>query len=189
MAENPPETVSFTSQPSPSHPSSSSSLKSPQDPPQVGFTIHFNSNSVHSLGPELSNFPQFPDGYYQMFPGMHPALIPGLTQPQIEEHRNRGAGIYVVPVNPFDIHVIGLPYTKILIANYAKNNDPNFELLSSTSQGFFPYDFCIICIRCFRFFGCCRCNCYSFKVSIPLNFLAAMIEYVDTKASSTDNVH
>ncbi|KAL5098412.1 hypothetical protein RYX36_002739 [Vicia faba] len=86
-----------------------------------------------------------------MFPGMHPALIPGLTQPQIEEHGNCGAGIYVVPVNPFDVHVIGLPYTKILIANYAKNNDPNFELLSSTSQGFFPYDFCIICIRCFRF--------------------------------------
>ncbi|KAL5098181.1 hypothetical protein RYX36_002508 [Vicia faba] len=121
MAENPPETVSFTSQPSPSHPSSSSSLKSPQDPSQL-------------QTPELSNFLQFPGGYYQMFPGMHPALIPGLTQPQIEEHGNRGAGIYAVPVNPFDRHVTGLPYTTLIPLTY-RTPTPSTEGAAGENQG------------------------------------------------------
>lgn len=43
MAENAPETVPFTSQPLPP---SSSSQKSPQDPSQVVFAIHFNFTFV-----------------------------------------------------------------------------------------------------------------------------------------------
>jgi hypothetical protein len=53
-----------------------------------------------------------------MYPGMHPALIPGLTPPQIEEHANRGAGLYAVPVNPFDRHVTGLPYSTLIPLTY-----------------------------------------------------------------------
>lgn len=54
MAENPPETVPSSSQPPPPPPSSSSQ-KSPQDPSQVGFTIHFNSTSVTNASSNLSN--------------------------------------------------------------------------------------------------------------------------------------
>ncbi|CAK8531890.1 unnamed protein product [Lathyrus sativus] len=124
MAENLPETVSVSlrSQPSLSHPSSSSSSsqKSPQDPPQA---------------PELSNFSQFPGGYYQMFPGIHPALIPGLTQPQIEEHANRGAGIYAVPVNPFDRHVTGLPYTTLIPLTYRTPTPSSEAAAAGENQG------------------------------------------------------
>lgn len=111
MAENAPETVPFTSQPLPP---SSSSQKSPQDPSQ-------------SQVPTFSNLPAYPAGYYQMFPGMHPALIPGLTPPQIEEPANRGAGLYAVPVNPFDRHVTGLPYNTLIPLTYRTPTRPTSE--------------------------------------------------------------
>ncbi|XP_045788983.1 uncharacterized protein LOC123884031 [Trifolium pratense] len=110
MAENPPQTVSFSSQPS----SSSSSQKSPQDLPQ-------------SQVPTFSNLPAYPGGYYQIYPGMHPALIPGLTPPLIEEHANRGAGLYAVPVNPFDRHVTGLPYNTLIPLTYRTPTRPSSE--------------------------------------------------------------
>lgn len=55
-----------------------------------------------------------------MFPGMYPAFVPGLglTPPQNEEQGNRGAGIYAVPVNPFDRHVTGLPYNTLIPLTY-----------------------------------------------------------------------
>ncbi|KAK7329155.1 hypothetical protein VNO77_23303 [Canavalia gladiata] len=119
MAENPPETVSSSSQPSSS---SSSSQKSPQDSNQV---------------PAFSNFPPFPGGYYQMFPGMYPALVPGLAPPQNEEHANRGAGIYAVPVHPFERHVTGLPYNTLIPLTYrTPTNRPSSETAAaSENQG------------------------------------------------------
>ncbi|AES65318.1 transmembrane protein, putative [Medicago truncatula] len=117
MAENAPETVPFTSQPLPP---SSSSQKSPQDPSQV---------------PTFSNLPAYPAGYYQMFPGMHPALIPGLTPPQTEEHANRGAGLYAVPVNPFDRHVTGLPYNTLIPLTYRTPTRPSSEAAAGENQG------------------------------------------------------
>ncbi|KAK7411986.1 hypothetical protein VNO78_03431 [Psophocarpus tetragonolobus] len=108
MAENPPATVPFSSQPPPS----SSSQKSPQDSSQI---------------PTFSNFVPFPGGYYQMIPGMYPALVPGLTLPQHEEHGNRGAGLYAVPVNPYDRQVIGLPYNTLIPLTYHTPNRPSSE--------------------------------------------------------------
>ncbi|XP_061361969.1 uncharacterized protein LOC133305744 isoform X2 [Gastrolobium bilobum] len=123
MAENPSETVPSSSQPS----SSSSSppprpQKSPQDSSQV---------------PAFSNFPPFPVGYYQMFPAMYPALVPGLTpQPQNEEQVNRGAGIYAVPVHPFDRHVTGLPYNTLIPLTYHTPTRPSSEAAAaSENQG------------------------------------------------------
>ncbi|XP_027332773.1 uncharacterized protein LOC113847712 isoform X2 [Abrus precatorius] len=114
MAENPPETASSSSQPS------SSSQKSPQeDSPQV---------------PAFSNFPPFPGGYYQMFPGMYPALVP---VPQNDEHANRGAGIYAVPVHHFDRHVTGLSYNTLIPLTYrTPTNRPSSEAAAaSENQG------------------------------------------------------
>lgn len=68
--------------------------------------------------PAFSNFMPFPGGYYQMIPGMYPALVPGLTLPQHEENGNRGAGIYAVPVNPYDRQVTGLPYNTLIPLTY-----------------------------------------------------------------------
>ncbi|XP_004487987.1 uncharacterized protein [Cicer arietinum] len=120
MAENPPETVPFNSQP-PS--SSSSSQKSPQDPSP-------------SQVPVFSNLPAFPGGYYQVFPGMYPALIPGLTPQQNEEHANRGAGLYAVPVNSFDRHVTGLPYNTLIPLTYRTPTRPSSEAAAgSENQG------------------------------------------------------
>ncbi|XP_015960025.1 uncharacterized protein LOC107483932 isoform X1 [Arachis duranensis] len=111
MAENPPETApSTSSQPPP--PPSSNSQKSPPDSakqPQV---------------PGFPSFPAYPPGYYYpMFPAMYPAVVPGLTPPQNDElaQGNRGAGIYAVPVHPFNQfngHVTGLPYNNLIPLTY-----------------------------------------------------------------------
>lgn len=54
-----------------------------------------------------------------MFPaGIYPALVPGLAPPQIDEHVNRGAGIYAVPVNPYDRNVTGFPYNTLIPLTY-----------------------------------------------------------------------
>ncbi|XP_014498736.1 uncharacterized protein LOC106759879 isoform X1 [Vigna radiata var. radiata] len=118
MAENPPETVPSSSQPS----SSSSSQKLPQDSPQV---------------PAFSNLPPYLGGYYQMIPGMYPALVPGLTLPQHEEHGNRGAGIYAVPVNSFDRQVTGLPCNTLIPLTYRiPTSRPSSEAVAaSENQG------------------------------------------------------
>ncbi|TKY72761.1 hypothetical protein E2542_SST01506 [Spatholobus suberectus] len=113
MAENAPETVPLSSQPS------SSSQKSPQDSSQV---------------PAFSNFHPFLGGYYQMIPGMYPALVPGLTLPQHEEHGNRGAGIYAVPLNPFDRHATGLPYNTLIPLTYRTPTRPSSEEAAAASE-------------------------------------------------------
>ncbi|RYR13735.1 hypothetical protein Ahy_B04g070573 isoform D [Arachis hypogaea] len=58
-----------------------------------------------------------------MFPAMYPAVVPGLTPPQNDElaQGNRGAGIYAVPVHPFNQfngHVTGLPYNNLIPLTY-----------------------------------------------------------------------
>ncbi|KAG5011966.1 hypothetical protein JHK82_024141 [Glycine max] len=115
MAENPLETAPSSSQPS-------SSQKSPQDSPQV---------------PAFSNFMPFPGGYYQMIPGMYPALVPGLTLPQHEENGNRGAGIYAVPVNPYDRQITGLTYNTLIPLTYhTPSSRPSSEAAAaSENQG------------------------------------------------------
>ncbi|KAL2970774.1 hypothetical protein AAZX31_15G157800 [Glycine max] len=87
--------------------------------------------------PALSNFMPFPSGYYyQMIPGMYPALVPGLTLPQHEEHGNRGAGIYAVPVNPYDRQVTGLPYNTLIPLTYRTPTRPSSEAtVASENQG------------------------------------------------------
>ena len=73
--------------------------------------------------PGFSNFPAYPAGYYQIFPATYPAVVPGLTLPQNDEQApvNRGAGIYAVPVHPFNQfngHVTGLPYNTLIPLTY-----------------------------------------------------------------------
>lgn len=65
--------------------------------------------------PASFNLPMFPNGYYQMFPVMYPALVP---PSQNEEQMNRGAGLYAVPVNPYMGHVTGLPYNTLIPLTY-----------------------------------------------------------------------
>ncbi|OIV98395.1 hypothetical protein TanjilG_16722 [Lupinus angustifolius] len=109
------ETVPFGSEPS-----SSSSQKLPQDSlkqPQV---------------PAFTNFPPFPNGYYQMFPAMYPALVP----PQNDEQVNRGAGIYAVCGHPFNGNVTGLPYNTLIPLTYRTPTRPSPETSAgSENQG------------------------------------------------------
>ncbi|XP_059461613.1 uncharacterized protein LOC132190594 [Corylus avellana] len=102
MAEDP-STASSRSQP----PSSSSAQKSPSEDilPQ-------------SQVPIFSNFPAFPNGDFQMFPVMYPALVPGLNNLQNQEQINRGSGIYAVPVFSCMGHVTGLPSNTLVPLTY-----------------------------------------------------------------------
>lgn len=69
--------------------------------------------------PAFSNFPAFPNGDYQMFPIMYPAIIPGVNPLQHQEQANRGAGIYAVPVMPFMGHISGLPSNTLVPLTYS----------------------------------------------------------------------
>ncbi|PON74154.1 Transmembrane protein [Parasponia andersonii] len=108
MAEQP-ETVSSSSQPS-----SSSSQKSPPvslKQPQV---------------PVFSGFQPLPNGDFQMFPIMYPALV---TPSHNQENMNRGAGVYAVPVYPFMGPVVGVPSNTLIPLTY------NIPTRSSTEAG------------------------------------------------------
>ncbi|RDX82008.1 hypothetical protein CR513_37249, partial [Mucuna pruriens] len=127
MAEIPPETVPSSSQPS-------SSQKSPQDSSQsviVDFLADRLTWTIKSV-PAFPNFAPYPGACYQMFPGMYPALVPGLTLPQHEEHGSRGAGIYAVSVNPFDRQVTGLPYNTLIPLTYHTPTRPSSEAAAAS---------------------------------------------------------
>uniref|UniRef100_A0A7N2KWA5 Transmembrane protein n=1 Tax=Quercus lobata TaxID=97700 RepID=A0A7N2KWA5_QUELO len=65
--------------------------------------------------PALSSFPAFSNGDFQMVPVMYPALVPGL---QNQDHMNRGAGIYAVPVFSCMGPVAGLPSNTLIPLTY-----------------------------------------------------------------------
>ncbi|KAL5549446.1 hypothetical protein UlMin_004677 [Ulmus minor] len=106
MAEKP-QTSSSTSHTSSTKKSPDVSLKQPQVP-------------------MLSGFPSFPNGDFQMLPIMYPAL---LTPSQNQEHVNRGAGIYAVPVHPFMGPVAGVPSNTLIPLTY------NIPTRTSTEGG------------------------------------------------------
>lgn len=68
-----------------------------------------------SQGPGFSGFPSFPNGDFQMFPIMYPALVP---RSQNQEHMNRGAGVYAVPTYPFMGPVTGFPSDTLIPLTY-----------------------------------------------------------------------
>lgn len=68
-----------------------------------------------SQAPALSSFPAFSNGDFQMVPVMYPALVPGL---QNQDHMNRGAGIYAVPVFSCMGPVAGLPSNTLIPLTY-----------------------------------------------------------------------
>ncbi|XP_028774149.1 uncharacterized protein LOC114731188 [Neltuma alba] len=111
MGENSAETASSSSQPSSS------------SPPQKSTEEVFKQSQI----PAFYNFPAVPDGYYQMYPVMYPVPVPGFVPPQNEEHRNRGAGIYAVPVNPYMGHVTGIPYNTLIPLTYNTPTRPTSE--------------------------------------------------------------
>ncbi|KAF8389436.1 hypothetical protein HHK36_026131 [Tetracentron sinense] len=75
--------------------------------------------------PESSGFPASPNGDIQMLPIMYPALVPGLIPLQNQEHTNRGAGIYAVPVLPFMGPMSGLPSNTLIPLTYNIPTRPN----------------------------------------------------------------
>jgi hypothetical protein len=68
--------------------------------------------------PIFSSFPAYPNGDFQMFPVMYPALVPGLNNLQNQEQINRGSGIYAVPVFSCMGHVTGLPSNTLVPLTY-----------------------------------------------------------------------
>lgn len=68
-----------------------------------------------SQAPALPSFPAFSNGDFQMVPVMYPALVPGL---QNQDHMNRGAGIYAVPVFSCMGPVAGLPSNTLIPLTY-----------------------------------------------------------------------
>ncbi|KAK7825670.1 hypothetical protein CFP56_032809 [Quercus suber] len=72
-------------------------------------------DGLKHLAPALSSFPAFSNGGFQMVPVMYPALVPGL---QNQDHMNRGAGIYAVPVFSCMGPVAGLPSNTLIPFTY-----------------------------------------------------------------------
>ncbi|XWS73316.1 hypothetical protein CRYUN_Cryun02cG0118200 [Craigia yunnanensis] len=68
--------------------------------------------------PGYSGLPAFQNGDFQMFPVMYPAIIPGLSSLQNQELKNRGAGIYAVPVLSFMGHIAGIPSNNLIPLTY-----------------------------------------------------------------------
>ncbi|KAF3452735.1 hypothetical protein FNV43_RR03168 [Rhamnella rubrinervis] len=111
MAEQP-ETVSSSSQPSSSLKSSEDALKHPQVPAFSGFTA-------------------FPNGDFQMFPIMYPTLV---APSQSQEHTNRGAGIYAVPVYPSMGPIAGVPPNTLIPLTYNIPTRPTPEAGASGEE-------------------------------------------------------
>jgi hypothetical protein len=56
----------------------------------------------------------YPNGDSPMYPAFYPALVPG----HYEEHMNRGAGIYAVPLHQSAGHIAGLPSNYLIPLTY-----------------------------------------------------------------------
>ncbi|XP_010276586.1 PREDICTED: uncharacterized protein LOC104611299 isoform X2 [Nelumbo nucifera] len=78
-----------------------------------------NLKQSQSQVPAFPFFPAFPNGELQMYPIMYPALAPGLIPVQNQEHSNRGAGIYAVPVLPFMGPMSGIPTNTLIPLTYS----------------------------------------------------------------------
>ncbi|KAJ0250862.1 Transmembrane protein [Hirschfeldia incana] len=48
----------------------------------------------------------------------YPSIVPGSSHGQYDEHTNRGAGVYAVPVHQFGGHVAGLPSNYLIPLTY-----------------------------------------------------------------------
>ncbi|PRQ37182.1 hypothetical protein RchiOBHm_Chr4g0399711 [Rosa chinensis] len=59
--------------------------------------------------------PSFPNGDLQILPIMYPMLVPGL---QDQEQRNRGSGLYAVPVHPFTGSATGFSSNTLIPLTY-----------------------------------------------------------------------
>lgn len=77
--------------------------------------LFFSQLATFSGFPTFSSFPGIPNGNFQMFPIMYPALV---TPPQNEEQVNRGAGIYAVANYPFIGPVAGIPPNTLIPLTY-----------------------------------------------------------------------
>ncbi|KAG2692018.1 hypothetical protein I3843_08G032800 [Carya illinoinensis] len=103
----------------------SSQVHQPHPPSSSESTTTTSTQKSHSEGiptqsqvPVFSGFPASPNGDFQMFPVMYPALVPGLNTLQNQEQINRGAGIYAVPVFPYMGPVAGLPPNTLIPLTY-----------------------------------------------------------------------
>ncbi|KFK29555.1 hypothetical protein AALP_AA7G149100 [Arabis alpina] len=85
----------------------------------------------HDKKPEDSGIkPQDPasSSGFKAYPVLYPALVPV----QYEEHMNRGAGLYAVPVHQFPGHVAGLPSNYLIPLTY---NVPTTRPSNETENG------------------------------------------------------
>ncbi|KAI9112560.1 hypothetical protein K1719_016483 [Acacia pycnantha] len=112
MGDNSTEMASSSSQPS------SSAAPPPQSTEGV---------PKQSQIPAFYNFPAVPGGYYPMYPVMYAAVVPGLAPSQNEEQRNRGAGLYTVPISPYMGPVTGMAYNILTPLTYKTPTRPSSE--------------------------------------------------------------
>ncbi|KAK3029312.1 hypothetical protein RJ639_038410 [Escallonia herrerae] len=81
-------------------------------------------------------FAAAPNGNFQMFPIMYPALVPGLFPlQQGQEQMNGGAGIYAVPVLPFMGPVAGYPSNTLIPLTYNVPTGPSSSETAAVGDG------------------------------------------------------
>ncbi|KAG6741090.1 hypothetical protein POTOM_056574 [Populus tomentosa] len=117
-----------------------------EQPETVSSSVNQSSNTQNSPEDKLkqpwvpsafSGFPAYPDGGFQMFPVMYPALVPGLNAMQNQEQANHGPGIYAVPVPQFMGPIAGLPSNTLipLTLNIPTRPTPEAGATSDQAQG------------------------------------------------------
>ncbi|GMH03146.1 hypothetical protein Nepgr_004985 [Nepenthes gracilis] len=88
-------------------------------------TTQISTENPTGQVPSFHGFPCSADGNIKMFPVMYPVLVPGLIANPNHEQRNRGAGIYAVPVLPFTGSVAGIPSNTLIPLTYSIPTRPS----------------------------------------------------------------
>ncbi|CAK7345740.1 unnamed protein product [Dovyalis caffra] len=110
--------------------SSANQSSSPQNSPE-------DKHKQPSAPPAFSGFPAYPNGGFQMFPIMYPALVPGLNTMQNQDQTNHGPGIYAVPAPQFMGPIAGLPSNTLipLTLNIPTRPSPEAGAAGDQAQG------------------------------------------------------
>ncbi|CAI0427845.1 unnamed protein product [Linum tenue] len=85
--------------------------------------------------PKFSGFPAYPNAHLQMFPVLFPTIVPEVTSLPNQQQINGGAGIYAVPVSPFNGPIAGLPTNTLIPLTFSIPTTPPPEAGSAGDHG------------------------------------------------------
>ncbi|CAI0555885.1 unnamed protein product [Linum tenue] len=106
---------------------------SSSDHTAADFSAHENLKQFPE--PKFSGFPAYPNAHLQMFPVLYPTIVPGVTSFPNQQQITGGAGIYAVPVPPFNGPIAGLPANTLIPLSFSIPTTPPPEAGSAGDHG------------------------------------------------------